>query len=449
MSSAEQLTNILMIVLMVMVFILMGLAVILMVVRMKSKQREKGEKITDTNKQISSDAKKIAKEYTKESIFKFMDFDKIEDNMIVQKNGNRYLMVVEFQGVNYDLMSEAEKVSVEEGFLQFLNTLRHPIQIYVQTRTVNLNNSLDGYKKRLQEIETNLEIKKNAYLKKLQSGEYPKEELEKEFYEVTKQTNLYEYGKDIIANTERMSLNKNVLSKKYYIIIPYYPEDLGNGAFDKEEIKNLAFQELYTKSQSIIRTLAGCEVIGKIMTSDELVDLLYVAYNRDEAEVFGIDKAIRSGYEELYTTAKDVLDKKMNVLDQEIEKQALELVNEKVVQVRTRKQQEIEAKQARFGELIRERAEAILRQNAAYLGRDTSNQAIEMIEQETIGTDALESAQETDDSNAKQTKRRGRPKKTNSEESKVKNEEYKGGDTNVGEEAKPKKRGRKPKHSAE
>ncbi len=42
------------------------------------------------------------------------------------------------------------------------------------------------------------------------------------------------------------------------------------------------------------------------MTSDELVDLLYVAYNRDEAEVFGIDKAVRSGYEELYTTAPEL-----------------------------------------------------------------------------------------------------------------------------------------------
>lgn len=108
---------------------------------------------------------KIAKEYTKESIFKFMDFDKIEDNMIVQKNGNRYLMVVECQGINYDLMSEAEKVSVEEGFLQFLNTLRHPIQIYVQTRTVNLNNSLEGYNKRLQEIEIELEKRKMHILK--------------------------------------------------------------------------------------------------------------------------------------------------------------------------------------------------------------------------------------------------------------------------------------------
>ncbi len=72
MSSAENLTNILMIVLMVMIFILMVLAVVLVVIKLKSKQKEQSGKITDTNKPMSSDAKKIAKEYTKESIFKFM-----------------------------------------------------------------------------------------------------------------------------------------------------------------------------------------------------------------------------------------------------------------------------------------------------------------------------------------------------------------------------------------
>ncbi len=172
------------------------------------------------------------------------------------------------------------------------------------------------------------------------------------------------------------------------------------------------------------------------MTSDELVDLLYVAYNRDEAEIFGIDKAVRSGYEELYTTAPDVLDKKMEILDQEIEKQALDLINEKVIQVRTRKQQEIERKQARFGELIRERAEAILRQNAAYLGRDTSNEAIEIIEAEA------KEEKEPKIEETKTTTRKRQAKKT------IKTKEE-GGDTNVGEEAKPKTRGRKPKVSAE
>ncbi len=263
MSNVQQLTNILIVIAMVLVFLLIGLIVTFVVLKMTSNKKEKTEKIKDTNSQEISNTKKIAKEYTKESIFKFLEFDKIQDNMIVQKNGNRYLMVVECQGVNYDLMSEAEKVSVEEGFLQFLNTLRHPIQIYIQTRTVNLNDSIEGYRKKLQEIESELEKRKSIYLKKLQTGGYNKEELERDFYEVTKQTNLYEYGKDLVASTQRMSLNKNILNQKYYIIIPCYPEDLGNGAFDKEEIKNLAFSELYTKAQSIIRTLSGCGVSRK------------------------------------------------------------------------------------------------------------------------------------------------------------------------------------------
>lgn len=378
MSSADKLTQILTIVLIMMVMLLVILAVIYLVIKLKSKKKKEINDLAN-EEQKASDAKKIAKEYTKQSIMNFMEFDKIEDNMIIQKNGNRYIMVIECQGVNYDLMSEAEKISVEEGFLQFLNTLRHPIQIYIQTRTVNLNDSIENYQAKLDEIEYELDKKRDQYLKHMNSGEYTKEQLEREFYEVTKQTNLYEYGKDIIANTQRMSLNKSVLNQKYYIVIPYYSEELGNNAFDKEEIKDLAFTELYNKAQSIIRTLSGCEVSGRIMKSDELVDLLYVAYNRDEAEVFSVDRAMRAGFDELYTTAPDVLDKKMRVLDEEIERKALQMVNEKVVQARSKKQQEIDRRQAEFGELIRKRAEMILRQNAAYLGNDTAETAIDLI----------------------------------------------------------------------
>lgn len=38
-----------------------------------------------------------------------------------------------------------------------------------------------------------------------------------------------------------MSLNKNVLRKQYYIIIPYYASEAGNDLFDKDEIRNIAF----------------------------------------------------------------------------------------------------------------------------------------------------------------------------------------------------------------
>ena len=49
------------------------------------------------------------------------EFEKVEDNMIIQKKG-KYLMVLECQGINYDLMSEMEMASVEQGFIEFLNT---------------------------------------------------------------------------------------------------------------------------------------------------------------------------------------------------------------------------------------------------------------------------------------------------------------------------------------
>ena len=434
MSNNDQITQMLTIVLMVMVFVFIALAVTFAFFWLKSKQK-KEQKEEGNTKNTISDAKKIAKEYTTESIFKFMEFEGIEDNMIIQKKGMRYIMVVECQGINYDLMSENEKIGVEEGFLQFLNTLRHPVQIYVQTRTVNLNDSIENYQRKVEEIGYELEKKKNAYLKKLQSGNVPKEELNKDFFEITKQTNLYEYGKDIILNTQRMSLNKNVLSKKYYVIVPYYVEDLGpNSTFDKEEIKNMAFQELYTRSQSIIRTLSSCEVIGKILNSNELADLLYIAYNRDEAEVFSIDRAARAGYEELYTTAPDVLEKEMKALDEEIEKRAIAMANEKVMQARSPKQQQIDQKRARLQELVRARAQMIIKQNAAYLGRQTAETANKLIEENDNENNQEKAVQQTIEEMEEKPKRTRRKKVEKVEQE---NDSEEGGTNDV--EEKPKR----------
>lgn len=51
----------------------------------------------------------------------------------------------------------SRKTGVESGFLQFLNTLRFPIQLYVQTRTINIESSIIGYKQRLNETKEKLE----------------------------------------------------------------------------------------------------------------------------------------------------------------------------------------------------------------------------------------------------------------------------------------------------
>ena len=379
----NQITQALMYLLFMMIFVLFVLIVVFVIVKMKDNKRKKAEKSNDlikgnNSQQISSNV--ATKGYNKQSISKFMEFDKIEDNMIVQKNGNKYLMVIECQGVNYDLMSEMEQTAVEEGFLGFLNSLRYPIQIYVQTRTVNLENSISNYNRRINEVEANLRRKEAEYESNVQSGLFTRDELKAQFYELTKVRNLYEYGKDIIYNTQQMSLNKNVLNKQYYIITSYYPADLvENGNFDREELKNIAFSELYTRCQSIIGALSSSGVTGKILDSNSLVELLYMAYNRDEAEVFGLDKALAAGYDELYSTAPDVISKKIAALDKEIEQKAVSRAEEAVAKVRTAREKKLDERIVKMDDIIDEMAKMIIKENEAYIGKEIAKDSIEEI----------------------------------------------------------------------
>lgn len=322
---------------------------------------------------------------TKQSIFNFMEFDNVEDNMIIQKNGNRYLMVVGCQGVNYDLMSGVEKNSVEEGFVQFLNSLRSPIQIYIQTRAVNLENSLQGYKEKVKEIENKYNNMKIRYEEMLNSDNYTDEQLARAYFELTKQSNLYEYGISIIKDTEKMSLNKNILNKNYYIVIPYYSSEAGNDNLDKEEIRSIAFSELYTRAQSIISSISSCGVRGKILRTNELIDLLYMAYNRDEAETFGLEKALKAGYNELYSTAPDIYEKKMKELDRMIEEKAAKKAREKIREAKSELQKQVEEKENNIDDFINDVARLLLEENEKYIGTEVKELAINKLEETKEG----------------------------------------------------------------
>lgn len=385
MNNSDQISQILTVVLVSMLALLAVLVLIYLVILMKNKKQQKelnsnnqeNNQLNNNKKNKKETTKKI-ESYSKQSIYDFMEFDKIEDNMIIQKNGLRYVMVLQCQGVNYDLLSQAEKVGVEEGFLQFLNTLRYPIQLYIQTRTVNLDNSLASYKQNVNEIEVALNKNRIKYQANVNSGAYTAEELKKQYYEIVKQTNLLEYGKDIIANTERMSKNRNVLNNKYYLVIYYYPEEI-NENLDKSEIAENAFSELYTRAQSITRALYSCSVSSKIMSSEELAELLYVAYNRDESETFDFEKAMKSGYQELYSTAPDIWNKKLQVLNKEIEEKALEMANNAIEEVKSERQKQYELKSDNIDDLVRDMAALMIDENDSYIGEDIAEEAIKKL----------------------------------------------------------------------
>lgn len=337
MGGLENLTSILLLVVM---FLLIAIALLGFVYwYMSYKKKVMGGEKNKTNNTTSKTQK--GGQYTPIPISDFMQFDKIEDNMIIQDNGEKYLMVLACEGVNYDLMSEVEKNSVELGFQQFLSTLRFPIQLYIQTRTVNIEDNIRMYKERLRNVEVELyrKQKEQAYIMQNPNSVTEKEKQETKL-ELLRLQNLYDYGIDVIHNIEATSKSKNVLKKSYYIVIPYYASEIGTNVTDEEGKRSIIFSELYVRAQSIVRTLFMSSVKAKIMNSVELMDLLYVAYNRDDSEIFGINKALEAGYDELYSTAPDALDKRMKALDKDAETKAIELAQEAINSVKaSRKKQ--------------------------------------------------------------------------------------------------------------
>mgnify|MGYP001625265212 FL=1 len=379
----DEITTILTAVLIVLFIVLVVLFVTFLVVRNKvkghkeSKEKEIGK---TSRKKGQPENLQNTVTYNKQSIFNFMEFDKIEDNMIVKKERQKYLMVIECQGINYDLMSGLEKNSVEQGFIQFLNTLRYPIQIYVQTRTVNLESGLIKYRERINKIRDRLARKQMEYNRLVSSG-YSREEIQKAELEVVRDRNLYEYGVDIINNTEKMSFNRNILRRNYFVIISYTPEEANEEKHSSEDIRNMAFSNLYTKAQTIINSLGVCSVSGKILDSEELAELLYIAYNRDDSEIYGLDKALKAEYDELYSTAPDVLDKRMKAINQKIEEDATKKANDLIYETmqESEKERQVRQREEEMDDLIDQMAELIIRENQELVGTEIAKKAREKI----------------------------------------------------------------------
>ena len=58
-----------------------------------------------------------------------------------------------------------------------------------------------------------------------------------------------------------------------------------------------------------------------------------------------ISVALKAGFDELYSTAPDYMDKKMQILDEEIERQAYQKANEKVIEAQSEKAKRYQEKE--------------------------------------------------------------------------------------------------------
>lgn len=366
---------------------LLSLLVVFIIIRMRIKENERAaensskiiggqsnNKVKKTNL-ITRDGKEI------DSIYQFMEFDSITDNMIIRKNREQFVMVIECKGINYDLLSNDEKSAVELGFISFLNTIRTPIQLYVQTRKLDMRNLLSSYSKRTDAmLEEVRKIDAQIQLAR-QNGN---EELTKRLlFDRKRKMNIVEYSESIEEYTNKINDSQYMLQQKTYIIVSYYANEIGDTKkYSDLELNDLVFSELFTRTQTIVNALTSSEITGKVLNSEELAELLYVAYNRESSDTYTLKNALDAQYDRLYSTAKDVLETRKQELKKQIEKEAIKLATNSITKAdeQLREERKIKATE------IRKKAENIMAEYKDDLSKELYDKTIKQIREADINT---------------------------------------------------------------
>lgn len=190
----------------------------------------------------------------------FVSIRDIRENVVIQKNG-RMCMVMLASSINFALKSLDEQRAVLQQFQQFLNTLDFTLQIYIQSRRLNIKPYLY--------LLSGLEDKQDNDLMRIQ---------------------LREYIEFIRTFTEDI----DVMSKNFFVVVPYSPEkvNLTKGftkLFDSPNKSSgslpndTRFEEhriqLEQRIGIITEGLARVGVRTITLQKDDLVELFYHIYN--------------------------------------------------------------------------------------------------------------------------------------------------------------------------
>ena len=184
------------------------------------------------------------------TVQEFLPFKDIRDDTIVLSD-HKYRAIIECSATNYNLKTPAERASIEASFQRFLNTITFPITFFMQTKVID--NS-----KRLQMLHEDI---------KATLVEFPNMASYAEQYE-----------RDMSDLNSKIG---NSQQKKRYIIIPYDEVVLLDNLTEDEKV-NYAAKEIRNRCNIIMSNLKSVGVISRILNTEELVELVYSCYNRDD-----------------------------------------------------------------------------------------------------------------------------------------------------------------------
>jgi len=195
----------------------------------------------------------------------------IRDGIVIMNDGS-FRSVVMAKSINFDLMSQSEQEAVEYSYQGFLNSLYFPIQIFIRSQKVDLQ----PYIAKLDKIRSEHD---NMLLALLME--------------------------DYISYIDQLGQQTNIMDKKFYIVIPYFPQvDVQKalsqsknfltgvvGLFNNKEQHVVineddlekAKTELRNRVQAVLSGLLQSGIQGLPLDTQELIELFYDTYNPDTA----------------------------------------------------------------------------------------------------------------------------------------------------------------------
>jgi type IV secretory pathway VirB4 component len=188
----------------------------------------------------------------------FVPIRDIKDGVVIKRNGEM-LTVLLASSVNFALKSLDEQRAILQQFQSFLNTLDFSLQIYVQSRKLNIEPYLA--------VLAGLESKQDNDLMKIQLQEY------------------MEFIRSFTTDVD-------VMSKSFFVVIPYSPTKInlskgvssffssgGSAPLSNDQQFEEHRLQLEQRVAMVVQGLAGVGVRTMKLQKDELVELYYHLYN--------------------------------------------------------------------------------------------------------------------------------------------------------------------------
>jgi hypothetical protein len=184
----------------------------------------------------------------------------IVDGIVIYKNGGAAL-ILESSSLNFGLLSENEQEAVIASYAGLLNSLNFPVQIVVRSQKKDISK----YMQYLEEVRQNIKIPK-----------------------------LSSIMDDYRQFVQEAIKKKNILSKKFYIAIPFTPYELGLAKsvsvtffstknstlpFPKSYVIRKAKISLLPKRDHLIRQAGRLQLKFRQLDTVELIRLFYDIFN--------------------------------------------------------------------------------------------------------------------------------------------------------------------------